>query len=753
MFRKFIDSKKSASGRLSGLSIAGVLTTTLALGGLGLALGSAGDMSLQAGAAGVGRSAVDLFKDGQMAMGRGDYRTAADAFRRATEKNDGHIQAHLGLARSYYGMGELARARNSYLRVLARDKDNIRALTGLGRVYMGFGAYDRADDFFQRVSKLDPSNVANNYARGDFYLQRFELYGNRNHLVLARDYFNKVIRVNPAHIQALLGLASTATRNHRSDRAEAFLMRAQRVDPNHVDIHAARGRIKSIEALRTADPVRRTALFEEAHRAFSIALQVAPDNHRIEKHLAFIDLYRNNLYKSKVEPGASLPSLNRTLKLLERRPNDHRLNYLAGALYRMTKNDAGAPMAHIQRSLEFTRKALELEPEDSLARFALEETLLANKGQFSSSGDFRRELGRYHFSRANHYRNRNRRERMLQHLRRTLMLDPRHAQARRERLDIFRDQGNYERFLRALIRRRDRNPDDVKLRYRLELALKGRDRSMAYKEGLLSPEGSPGRSTFQRTPARVFIFDFKPDEAFPRHPDAPALIARALNFHLREQGRAAPVSGEFREKVMDEIHKFRARSPFISFGTFYRPEHLARLEDLGGEARDVEIVVGGNYASTPTGLRVDYRVYHRKSGRLLDRFSYQAQGEDAVHEISSRAARRVISKTVMSGRVVKVKPGAVFVNVGAIDGVKKGQRFLAYRDARVYSGRKWGPSRYDAHVFRKYLLDNKIGKMCRVDRVARYVARCIPVNADWNQFHKNDTIVKFDSGKKKKVKM
>ena len=680
----------------------------------------------------------NFYEAGQKALARGDYRTAVHNFRQATERNPHYTRAHSGTARAYYKMGEMIRARNAYLRVLAKDKNNLEALIGLGMVHTELGEYDLAEAYLEQVSEIDPGNTENNYARGLFYLRK-------GSLDLAQVYFKKVERQNPAHIDSLLQLAVLEAGRGEYIQAEEFLKQARLVNPVSPEMHRVAGEIKLRQALNNKDELSRVNLLDEAYFSFMTALQIAPENTSIEKNLVIVELHR--LRRTDGGMGAKMKAIRtRAERILGDFPRDHGLNYLVGALARLE----GDTYQNAANALEYFQKALDIEPQDSIARFALEEIVLGFKREFPAGGALRKSMGDYHYGRVKYYLGLNRRERMRQHLRRTLIINPLHNRAIGDLLSIFRRDGNFEGFIQTLIKLRDRRPDEPRLQYRLERALKGKNQSLAYRENLLSPEMGKEQATFERTPSVVFVFDFQPAVSFPLHLNAPRLIGQALEFHLHGRGRVEPAPADFREAVINEVGKYRPEGSFFTFGNYYNPGHIARIEEVEGKKEMVDLVVGGSFHSTPNSLAVTYEVYQKRNGRLLDKFTFQAQGKDAIHEISARAALRIRNRAVFSGKVIKVNSRGVFLNLGAIDEVKVGSRMIVYRKERVGAG---SPrlSRYDTEVFRKYLLKNKKGLLCEVKQIARYISRCEPVKSRIDDFHFNDIAVMFEAEPKKET--
>lgn len=638
------------------------------------------------------KNALFYNREGQKKQKAADYRSAIHYYRLALERNPDFRASLMGLAGSYFALGRYPEARDNYRRLLSLDKNNLDASIGLGRTFAYLGDFARSEQLLAAVAAKDPGNVENNFARG-------EMNHLRGRARLAVSYYNQVIRRNPAHFPSLLGLAVLYGERGDFSQAEDYLERSRRVNPVSYRYHLARGEILLLRAGRIEDSEERREMIEDAHASLSTALQLSPQNSLIENRLVFLDLYR----------GQTDESLRRARELGGRAGSEEPgLNYLIGSLMRRQNRPAREYFPYLER-------ALEQDPNNSLVRFSVEEALLDNSREFMPLSALRRKFGAYQYGRARYYRARNRRDLMEVFLDRTLLVDPRHRAALDNQLEDYRRRGDYEMFLNTLVRLRNLNPGEERLQFRLEQALRQKNKALPYREELyLVPPTGAGRATYRRTPTEVFVFDFRPEDPFLKYPDAPALFARALNFHLDRAGRVAPFPDERRAKVLDSIRRLggdAAASP----GVYYRPEYIAQVEEFENPARRARFVISGSFRLLEGGMRVSCEVIEKSSSRRVDRFSYVARGRDAIHELSNRIAARLRSTLPLTGRVVKVKPGAVFVNLGEVDGVKRDQVLKISRNGR------------------------DLGAVKLVE-ISSYVSRAVPVNSDWNDMNPGDSV-------------
>jgi tetratricopeptide (TPR) repeat protein len=487
---------------------------------------------------------------------------------------------------------------------------------------------------------------------------------------------------------------------NRPDLAEDFLRRARQIDPVYPEIYMARGEIELRRAFSEGDPERRTTLLESAYEALVTAIRLAPDDMRVEEQLVRIDLYRNR-------PDAAL---ERAADIVRRNPRNPMLLYLMATVQAHRGGDARAAVARM-------RQALELDPGNSLIRFSLEEAVLAHTGQFPATGALRRGLAAYHFQRARYYDSIQRRDLTGHHVRRALLLYPFHEAALRLELERYRRTGDYELFIRTLQRLRRTNPDDLKLRHRLELSLREKNNSLAFRAGLFHAESNPDQANYERTPLRVFVFDFRPLEAFPAHPDGPDRFARALAFELERGGPVKAVPADVRETVLGRIRALETNAGRYSYGTYYEPGYINLIdEERQTRSQDVTHIVSGHYRSLGEGFEITYELTEQSTGSLVSRFTLTASGRDALAELSVRAADRINRLLGARGRVIRVRPNQIFVNLGEIDGLKKGTILNVYR----------------LGAWRGRLI---------VAESATYIARCEPQNTSWDRLDPGDVVV------------
>lgn len=595
------------------------------------------------------RSSVALFNEGEAALLRRDYRSAVQNYRAAIDRNPSYIRAHAGLARALFEQGDYVSALESCEAILGLEKGNRTARTLKGRILLRQGHARLALDMLSAVAKEDPGNTENAYALGEYYART----GKHD---VARGFFEKVLRREPGHLPALIGLADSQAVKGSLDAAERTLERARELDPAYPGVHLGTGRIFLSRALREKDERIRSSLLVRAREALLSAESLASEMPEIQLQLIRIEMALGQGERARDRAAA--------LRKMSVRPQgaDQVLAYVERTVGR--KEDA----------VQILRESLRLEPANPLVRAALEELVMELPGDARLS-ELRRELTRYHERRAQNHRNQQRFDRALPHYRRALLLDPGAGGPLRELSEHYRMRGNYELFLQSLIRLRDREENDPKLRFRLESALAGRRESLAYKENLLSPEGSGSAATFARTPTQILIFDPEPVDGLPEAPDASEWISRLFDFYLRGSSRIRPVDKTFRERLLRMVRDSRPQGRTFSAGVFYRPDLVPYLSEIDDELNRPLYFAAGKILVRDGRFAWTLDLVERRTGKVIARTELRAEGEDALHDLCSRAAAFVERSLPYSGRVVRIGTDRVFINLGMEDGVAKGQVF------------------------------------------------------------------------------
>ncbi len=611
------------------------------------------------------------YRLGEKAANSDNYRTAIQYYRQALERKPRHIASHLKIAQAYIAVESFSKAEAHYRQLSAWDSNNWPARIGLAMTYIAAGRLQQARPILLGLYKEKPADLQVNYGLGLLALRS-------ERLQQAQLYFQRVIRRKPSHFSALAGLAEVELSQGHFSQAKDYLRQARLRDADNAAIYLLEGQLYLRQALLEKGRKGRDELLERAKSFLQAAMRETPRSRTIQRQLIYLDLYRGDLQGG----------MKQTLSLLKSDPQDREWNYLMAYLQlqqlnpalRISQEEAKAKRASQSEKIDFRKisdhlqKVLQKEPQDSLARMALEEALLsANQSPESAP---RRQLADHHYRQALAFRKRYRRQLSNIHLRRSLLLNRFHKPALKARLEYFRRQGDYEGFLSLLLQLRKMEPQNASLHYRLEKSLQRRWQYIAYRENLFNPTFSTEQATFQRTPLRLFIFDFRPENLFPRYPDGGRLLANALTFVLDRPAPLTAGSVGFRLRTLDRIAAQSKESWREPWGTHYNSAAVSHLAALEGEKNSSDYVLSGSYRTFPSGrLELQVTLIDKVTAVQKQSIRLSSDGPNALVNLVAQAADSVSAQFSPRGQIVKIDSEKIYINLGRYDGVNSQARF------------------------------------------------------------------------------
>jgi tetratricopeptide (TPR) repeat protein len=116
-----------------------------------------------------GTETETLMNEGQSLFGRGDFQSAADAFRRVIESDPENVMAYLSIGSAYMRLDRLSEAARAFRKAMDIEPDNVFAHVGLGQTYKLEGDIDNALLEIDRALKLDPESAEATYTLAIIY--------------------------------------------------------------------------------------------------------------------------------------------------------------------------------------------------------------------------------------------------------------------------------------------------------------------------------------------------------------------------------------------------------------------------------------------------------------------------------------------------------------------------------------------------------------------------------------------------------
>jgi tetratricopeptide (TPR) repeat protein len=357
------------------------------------------------------KNAVELYREGEQALLRGDIYRAIDTFKEALSVNERYVEPVHGLAKIYFRLGEYEVA-NRYIqtaRTLDRENTEIAALEG--RIYTGLGRFEDAERVFERILNEEPNNLEAQFGKAELQVAR----GNARE---ALDTYLQALQAHPRNKRGLLSAALLYDNLDQPADAERLIRTAVQYYPNDTATHTIAARY-----------YKNRGRYENAEQHATRALNLDPGNEQALTYLIEI-FFESGRY------GKAVPHIRKSLQ-------DNRSNYLLWYYLGKGLAETGST----DEAVRAFRTALRLRPDDEISRIVLEEHLLDTREMDSET---RREAAAVRFASAAEYEQDNRIGLARQEYRRGLKMYPYSVEGRTGYAGTYKQTGDYGKYLSIL---------------------------------------------------------------------------------------------------------------------------------------------------------------------------------------------------------------------------------------------------------------------------------------------------------------
>ena len=156
----------------------------------------------------------------------GDTVLAKSSFQTATEVNPDHFEAFMELG-SLYSYENDPLAIDYFETALQINPKSAEAYYNKGMFLQSNGEVDQALDVYQSMVQTDPNNFLGYYNMGYIYLTEYLEYE------IAQAYFDSVLMVKPAYVDALYNKGLCSEELGRKGEAESTYRQVLDIDPQH----------------------------------------------------------------------------------------------------------------------------------------------------------------------------------------------------------------------------------------------------------------------------------------------------------------------------------------------------------------------------------------------------------------------------------------------------------------------------------------------------------------------------------------
>ncbi len=569
---------------------------------------------------------------------RGDPHRAMFAFKNALKQNPDFSRAVIGLARTYHHLEVHDRSMELYRKARRLEGDTAEILNGLAFNHIARGEFTRAMELFQAASEKQPENLEALYGIARLYY----VMGRR---VWAERQIDRIMRINPYHYETLLLQARIKSDDGRMEEARRLVEKAIESDQRNVMGHVALADIHFTHYLRTGDEDS----FAEAEFSIRNALAISPDDYRANR-------LKGNMLVSRSDYEAAIPYFEKANRATD---NVLMLYNLAVVYDRAGRRD---------EALEYYLRSIKADPEDTVSRTRFEDHLVLQNYKIAHPA--RIMLNREHLSLARDREKRHLADEVVMYLRRSLMLNPMDREAREMLIDYFTALG-YHRFYVDQIKELLRLFPGDEYQQRLKVAVLRRRNRLYYREGYFTDKP-------ERDVPKVLVLNLGWESGLPPHLDLGRVLGSQLSFVLDQFGRMDVLGLRTRDRMARRLGE----------GNRSVEEQLAELGRMKrkGEIEGYDFIVFGQAREGGSRVSATYNLYDFHRGIVINTFMLTESDREKIPRMGLRAAKRIYDSIPFHGRILKTKDRGIVVNLGLVDGIKKGSVLLIEKDVSPSPG-------------------------------------------------------------------
>ena len=561
--------------------------------------------------------------------------------------------------------GDFFKAVEMYKSALILNEKYFNAVSGLAHAYYMLDEFYESLKYVFEAEKLDSENTDLMNLKGRIYL-------NLGDLQQSKDIFTAVLDLEENNIDAEFGLAELDIASGRVLTAENRYLDVLLVSPESrkallalVMINDSTGNLDAAEIylkqalqfytdnpfvrLIAAEHYYKTGNYDESLYNLKTALFLQPDF--LEASILLCEIYmKENKYDEVI---------SEIEKVLKNHEDENILWYLLGRAYENRNNPEKAIMSYA--------RAILIRPDDDLSRISLENEIIS---EMPMDSPLRERYASYHLDLGRKYEVRNMLDKALMEYRRALVINPYSIKARLLYADIFKRKGFIERYLLILTAIVDEGFGTTDILDEIEIQKSMLDQTISESWGI-------NQFSIEKQQNHVSIFC---SDHGMSHSEGEIIISEYLEYLINGYDNITVNSNRLTDNFADSFRISREN--------------------------DSDYFVIFKCAENERAVSLNAEIYLASTGNKLKSIQLVRTGNQMLPEAGRAAVRELHSLLPVYGEIINRRFDEVIVNLGAGDGLNKGDELYIIRKGELEISKDGFSMEYDkSSVIGTYIVE------------------------------------------------
>ena len=541
--------------------------------------------------------------------------------------------------------GDYFGAIEKYKTVLEINPNFINSVKGLAEAYFFLGEYDEAYKQVQSARVFDKNNT--------------ELLGLEARILLAvgklaeaEKIFETIKQREPNNIDAYFGFAEIALMSGKYSESAAKYHDILSISPSNKKALLSLILLSDYQG-RYSDADRYLSEVLRFYSGDYYALYIAARHYYLTgEHQQAEKKLRDSI---RINPGYLEASLLYS-RLLLKSGNHIRIPEILNPFYRKVSNSlipyylgkAYEKLEDYETSMKFYAEAFRINPDDEISRFALENIL---REQYEYNDPLRARYAEYHFVAGKGLEERNYTNRALNSYRRGLLIDPYSVKGRLQYANIFLKSGYRAKYLSELqtLPEAERNKQYISDLIEIHESL---------LEGKVSSRWNVEQFLVRKNTYTLNLFYY--DSINTMHAGGEETVARVFSDILNHSEKITLSNSDHRVDRYSTAFSTSRNSPGNS-------DYFLILEV--SESERTFSVKGSLYSS--------------HTGSLIKEYVVNSTGNNRIWESLNKLSADLLRDAMVAGEILKIDFDRGLINLGRLDGIKKGDIFNIVKKEKI----------------------------------------------------------------------